>query len=364
MGNFQPVYPSKSSPTRRSGAMDFQPVLSQAEGSAPSPPVQQPAPPAQTVAPPQDVLTPQPSPRRKIIILVLVLLVLVGAVLALLWFTQKAPKAAAKVGREKISFETVNNFSRDCDLAQKEAVEYLVDEKVLTAWADDEKISISAEEQKAEELRISGVESPADCLKLEAKVNLLREKLSQNTTKFREGKFIAVNFGLYANPNPIQVTQEATGEAQRSQKLKEDKVYADTLVNSIYPDLKGKKISFEEAMEKVKNDPKVGTNSPYATSFQSGPFTAHDYIEKRSILNSEAVRQKVDGLKVGEISEPFIQQADVSFCEMEDPNCQPKYVDSRWLIIQVEKIGQGYEETGEKLIAKIRDKYDAKIFIK
>ena len=155
-------------------------VLSQTEGSATVPlagPIQAKTPPPASPTPTQTQFTP-PSPNRKIIIF-LIVLVLAAVIAGSLFYLSRRPKPAAQVGREKITIEAVASFSRDCDNAQNEAAEYLVDNIVLEKWAQDEKIAFSKEDKKAEEIRISGKEAALNCIAVQAKVNLLREKLAE-----------------------------------------------------------------------------------------------------------------------------------------------------------------------------------------
>lgn len=270
--------------------------------------------------------------------------------------------AAAKVGSEIISRSQAKNFADECNLSQKEAVGYLVDEKVLTKWSADEQISIPPEEQKFEENKIGSSASLSSCTSLKARVNLLREKLQQNTQKFREGQFVSINFGLYSNPKPYQPIPGVSNEEERVAKLKEHRAYADKLVNQIYPDLKSGRISFEQAMELVNKDPLIGESSLYKTSILSRSFSATEYIEKRSILGEEDVRKKVDSLAESQISEPFIQKSNQAACNKEDPKCIPNFVEIRWLIFKVERIGEGYSQSSEELINFIRKKYNAQIY--
>ncbi|MCH7541584.1 hypothetical protein IH981_02270, partial [Patescibacteria group bacterium] len=258
--------------------------------------------------------------------------------------------------------ETVEKLATDCSLGQKKAVELLVDERVLVSWASDEGVVISKAEQKDEELRIGGLDSVNPCTKRVAMVNLLRERLSQNIQVFREGEFIIINFSRFANPNSIQVTKG--DEKNRKQKYAAERAYADTLSKSIYSDLKTGKISFEEAIKKVNNDPKVGLKSFYETNLISGSFTALEYIEKSGLLADDSVRQKIDKLNEGEISEPFISQIDVASCWLSGEGCEPQYVDARWIIARIGNIGKGYGGSPETIIEKIRNDYKATIYIK
>jgi len=268
------------------------------------------------------------------------------------------PKIAAKVAGETISLKSVKKLASDCGISSKEAAVLLVDEKVLGLWAADESVVISKNAQIEEQIRISGKPSTNRCVSLQATVNLLREKLFQNTKKFREGKFIVVNFGRY-NPQLPGWPTGATSEAERKKLLKKERTYADNLVRSINNDLKGNKLTFEQAIEKVNGDPKVGINSWYATSAKSGPFTAVDYIEKLGLLRADEVRQKADALSPGEISEPFVQKVPTGVVEGKG-----SLVEARWIIAKVERVSKGYQGTATELLKKTREKYDAKIYLK
>ena len=353
------------------------PVLSQTDGPAVNQsagqtpphlagniPSQPPLPPQNQPLQPPPIKAPKiPNPKRRIII-ILIVLALFAAIAGYLFYLDRLPKPAAQVGQENITLEQVANFSRDCDIAQNEAVEFLVDNIVLEKWVQDEKIAFSKEDQKAEEIRISGKEAAINCIAVQAKVNLLREKLSQNTEKVREGKFIYINFGLYANPDPMMAPPGVDNEEERIAKLNEDKSAADNLIQSIYQDLKANKLTFEQAIEKVNSNPKFGVATSSAVIKPGDSFTADDYIGKRNLLGDETVRKKIDELSEGKFSEPFIQKVNISLCQILETDCPAEYVDSAWVIVKVEKIGKGYEESGEKLLLKIREKHNAKIFLK
>jgi len=163
------------------------------------------------------------------------------------------------------------------------------------------------------------------------------ESEEQRMSETREGKFISINFGHY-NPGALIPYAGITDEAEREKRLKAEREYADNLAQSIYSDLKSGSLTFEAAIEKTLSDPKVGAKSAYQTSLQSGSFSAQDYTEKKGLLHGDFVREKIDTTPVGQFSEPFVQQVDVSFCE--GPDCISEYVDTRWLIIKIEKANQ------------------------
>ena len=92
----------------------------------------------------------------------------------------QGPLVAAQVGSKTVTQDEVNNFAEKCLLSPKEAVEYLVDEKVLTSWAEDEGITISKEVQRAEEIRISGLPATNDCVSISFLIRKSVEKFLED----------------------------------------------------------------------------------------------------------------------------------------------------------------------------------------
>jgi len=267
------------------------------------------------------------------------------------------PKIAVKIGDSLISLESVNTLATHCKILnidnELEAAELLVDDNVLHMWAADEGIVISKQEQKAEELRISGNQPVIGCTSLQARVNLLREKLAQNTKKFREGQFVVVNFGRY---NPSSFYTDGSSKANQEKLRKEERAYADKLTQSIYRDIKSNKITFEQGMEKAKKDSRTGLESWYATAFQSRAFSALDYINKQDLLSSEDVRKEVDSLSVGQVSKPFVHSV-----KEDVPKSKP--VENNWIIAKVERVGEESSGSVEGLLNQIRAGYGVKIYL-
>ncbi len=275
-----------------------------------------------------------------------------------LYFDGGIPKLGlpvARVGNEAISKAQVSKFSNECNLGEKEALDFLVDNKVLDKWANDEKIIISGEQTKAETTRIGG-KDPKDCKRLAARVNLLRNALLDNLTNFRSGKYIAVNFDRYIE-TPFAKSDLSAAELTKLNK--EERQYADELVNSLNKDLADKKVSFEDAINKVNEDPRFGLNGRYATSVRSGDFSADDYAEKLGLMASPDLRNLADSLKIGEISQPFVVRFDLN---LENPEAKPKMVDIRYIILKVERAGSGYQGSGDQLLNETRSKYQVMIY--
>lgn len=294
-----------------------------------------------------------------------IVILALGLILSGIYYRQSTlfkpgEKLAAKVKNEKITLDFANQFAASCNLNQKQAVELLVDDKVLLLWAQDENVTLSSQEQEAEEIRISGKPAANDCVTIQARVNLLAEKIGQNIYKFRQGKFIVVNFGFY-NKSPYPLPQ-LQNEEERQKNLEKERAYADQLVKSVYQQIKNGELSFEQAMEKVQQDPSVGLNSVYSTAPQTGPFTAKDYNERRGLSNLETVRQKIDLLSAGQFSEPFVLQIQLGDPEIHGQEYKTP-VDSSWIVAKVDRIGKGETGNPEQLLERIKNKYQTKIYI-
>src|SRR4030043_618499 len=165
-----------------------------------------------------------------------------------------------------VNKEQIENLTANCEVDEQQAKQYLIDNKALSGWAQAENIQITAEEKRFKEMELGGSEPVSDCLKLMAKVDILRDKLSQNIVKFREGKFVIVNFRQYY---PSNFYKSDLPEEELVRLRQEERAYADSLIGSIHQDLKANKMTFEQAMEKVNSESKVGVESWYSTTTQS-----------------------------------------------------------------------------------------------
>lgn len=232
------------------------------------------------------------------------------------------------------------------------ALDVVIDEKVLSIWAQKDKVKITNKEVNDEAVRISGL-NPSDCQKKLAKVNILRNRLSENLVKFREGKMIVINFGRYNLGPPYG---QIADPIEREKLRQDEKAYADNLLNSITTDLKSKKISFDDAVKKVQGDKRVGIKSWYSSTLQSGPFTASDYIDKIGLLALPEVRKKIDALKTGNYSDPITMKISRSLTDSSAGDIEERYV-----IAKVEKIGKGFSGSKAQLLEKTRADHKTQI---
>jgi len=226
----------------------------------------------------------------------------------------------------------------DCSLSEKDAVSYLVDEKVLSLWAKDQNVATP-----------TFIKTSNTCLTLQAKVRFLRDKLFKiSKEEYKTGKTIVINFGHYLPGGLFQIQSED----ERKKNYEGEKQYAENLSKSIYNDLKENKMTFDEAVAKVKNDKKVGSDTWYSTDFQSGLFTTDDYLNYNGMLKFAEVREKIDSVEEGSFSEPFLQSVST---RMGSGPKQP----ARFIIVKVEKSNKGFSGTFEQLLKITREHYKA-----
>ena len=243
------------------------------------------------------------------------------------------------------------NDPTDPDVDDK-ALDTAVDEKVLSKWAKDNKVSVTNREISDEAVRINGL-NPSECDKKIAKVNILRDKLSQNLVKFREGKLIVINFGRYNLGPPYG---QIADPIEREKLRLDEKAYADKLLETITNSLKSGSISFDDALKAVREDERVGVTSWYSSTLQSSIFTADDYIKKSGLLVLPEVREKIDDLKIGSYSEPIILKTSTSLTDT-----SAKEVEVRYVIARVDRIGTGFSGNESQLLKKTREKYKTQI---
>lgn len=292
--------------------------------------------------------------------LVFVILAFLSIVLFLL--SQKIlfksdPNILAVVGNEKITQANLNEkiYSHDfvgspaspsnVDIqTQKQYLQELIDNKVIEIEAGKYGIAVTDQEIDKEVRNRAAKYDQQTALqqaisKKSVKAALLREKLKDKILGWKEGSYIVVNYSKNFTSNMVGVSDEqrAKEDANRPQQMKEDTDYATTLINSIYADVKSGKITFEQGMEKAKNDPRFGIEA-YKPSMilQSDVFTKTDFMNHNKIFSIEThdIEDTIDKTAPGQISQPIALKVEVpvgkDYSKTESKN-------GMWVIFKVDK---------------------------
>ena len=227
-----------------------------------------------------------------------------GLIIYGVYFSKENPnKVIATVSDKKIIQKDLNQKLYEIDTkgtpenpgkfdeqVKKEALRVLVEDYIIDLESGKLGISITDEEIQKEAKNIPDYDSLSSQQKTivskNAKLQILRTKVEGKVVSFREGKVIVARF---------------------DQEGKDNKKYAESLINGINSDLKSGKISFEAAMEKTNNDTTIGKKSfsPNVTLL-SHSFNKSFSENRNGLFKDEGFVDKAFSLKKNQVSEPFI----------------------------------------------------------
>ncbi|PIZ00194.1 hypothetical protein COY62_03880 [bacterium (Candidatus Howlettbacteria) CG_4_10_14_0_8_um_filter_40_9] len=175
--------------------------------------------------------------------------------------------------------------------------------------------------------------------------SLLQKKVEDAVAGWKEGSYILVNFSKNFGSDPGFTKEEKVKEdIGREARVAEDTSYAKNLIDSIYAEVKSGKMTFEQGMEKAKNDSKLGEPG-YAPShiLQSDSFTKDDYIKQQKIFGLDEAKDKIANLKIDQLSEPIVLKVAVS-----DEKGAEELRDGIWMIASVKESKTGESSSYEE----------------
>lgn len=221
-------------------------------------------------------------------------------------------------------------------VSQEKVLAALMDKWLFVAIAKDQGISVSEEEINQKYLSRGGGKPSSlggKYIKVAAERDVYKDKLQEALNGYYKGRFITARFDehLPIIGAPVVRGKPKPSDAQREQLIREDKAYAEKLINDISQKLKTDQITFDQAMEIQRNDPKLGVKAQ-PTSPQSGPFNTNiieSYIT--TILAQSEPQTILSSLKVGDFSEPFIGKIPLG-----DAKDAPM-AEGAWIIVQLDE---------------------------
>lgn len=170
-------------------------------------------------------------------------------------------------------------------------------------------------------------------IKYKGYFDLLQNRLTNIVSNYGSGAYVIAHFDQNMVRNTTQL--KSLSDEQYKQLLDDDRKYATDFINKTFNELKTGKITFEQAMQIQIDDPKIGKKA-LNTAPQSSKFGSMSELGpgmKTSNFDSDPqFRQKIDNLKPGEFSEPFMMQV------MLGANENSPKADGIWIIAKIDSI--------------------------
>lgn len=216
-------------------------------------------------------------------------------------------KIFAEAAGHKIYEEEIHDLLGDNEnnISDHDAAEVLANKYFLETLANEEGITITDEELVDVYGKSINKQKENDKYTYQYQVNQLYfDKLQANKDGIYKGKMLIANFSRHVEFHPV-LPEDRTGDPKlgNPKAIAEDKKYAEDLINRLYNDIKSGKITFDKTIKIEHNDPLLGTKA-YKTLPHSGSFDTT--YATNPVINVESIRQKINEIKPGEITEPFV----------------------------------------------------------
>lgn len=210
------------------------------------------------------------------------------------------------------------------DVSEKQAATALADKYLSEAMAEEEDLTITKQDIiKAYGEDILDEKKTNNFTRQNAINQLYFQRLEANNRGVYKGKVLVSHFGRYvAYESPLLAEDKAMDPNIGNPKaIEADKTVALKKIEQWRKDIKDKKITFDQAIEQQKKDSVVGEKA-YPVSRHSGSFDTA--TNPARLITTQSIREKIDAMKVGELSEPMV--ARVSSSSTDDNTSETYFV--------------------------------------
>lgn len=239
------------------------------------------------------------------------------------------------------------------DLIEYEILEKKAEELGITVA--DEKIESYAKETVVNYENL--ISSQKEIVKKNAKLALLRNLVKDKILTWSEGKLLICSFYLHYYGPPSDKT-----EAEREALIPKDKEYAKNKAQELYDAVSSGKMTFDQAMNVIKNDSVVGNVAwkPYTMTFTS-EFTKEDSIEQAFPNNAPEFWKQVAEAEEGTLSEPILVK--IKLNEDTSVGKDGELVDGAYLLVDKKDGNRGEAYSYDEWLKAQKDKYKVKTYL-
>ena len=199
----------------------------------------------------------------------------------------------------------------DKSISDHDAATVLADKYLTEAMAKQYHVTVSKSDINASLDQISNPALPQDSktqpshYARQAAINQVYfTRLAANNAGIYKGKLLVANFSRDV-PYQSSILSEKKAlnpNLGNPAAIAADKKYALDFITSLYNQIKTKKITFDQAIQKEHSDPTVGEKA-YPTQSHSGSFDGP--LNQYGLLSAKSIRSKLKTMKLHQISAPF-----------------------------------------------------------
>ncbi len=243
-------------------------------------------------------------------------------------------KIYGQVGSYVATQNEVDSLTKSYNLINRDkAIDTLLELNLYRQSASSLGIKVSSADIQKELQKRTGKADPYGRVYLLAAIesDMLKNQLTVRISGNTQGRMVVINFNQHLPYADFNVLQPGEVESKHSQYIAADRVTADALKDLIYGKLKSKSVTFDQAMQMERDDPKIGVKS-LPTSVHSDSFNTADTANGLGeMVNVPQLAKLIQETKTGTFSEPQVLQVSTG------PSDTAPKADGLWVIINVDQ---------------------------
>lgn len=306
---------------------------------------------------------------------IVVLSLITLSVVLVLKMNQKEAGLIATVGETKIYEADLNESiyglgfvgsltspQETSNEVKQQLLDEIVEREILEKKAQELGISVAEErvEAYAKEININYndlTSSQKDIVKKNAKLILLRSAVKEKVLTWSQGKVLFYRFYLHYYDAPSDKS-----EAERKTLAVSDKEYAKNKIDELYGLISSGQVTFEQAMETVKNDKTLGNPAwqPYTMIFAT-EFSKEDSFDQLFPNNAPNFWKQVADVEKSTVSVPLT--VEIKLNEDTIMGKEKDIVEGMYMLVKKEDGNKGEASSYEEWLQKEKDKLGVKTYL-
>lgn len=215
-------------------------------------------------------------------------------------------KVYAQVAGHKIYKEDVQALiGTNQGISEHDAAKVLADKYLAEALAKEQGIKVNGNDVQMQYGKLADKYKKSNEYLYQYQVNQVYfSKLKAHNRGVYKGKFLITNFSRYIKfEQSLPEDDGGSSKYGNPNAIAKDRKYAKDLIDRLYNDITSGKITFDQAI-KIENDDPVLGKKAYSSLPHSGSFDTSK--ELNGTLWAASIRQRVNNLKAGETTKPFV----------------------------------------------------------
>lgn len=292
--------------------------------------------------------------RRAVGLVLIIVVIAVAGVLLERKTLHVGQKVYAQAAGHKIYKQDVQAIiGNEKGISDHQAATVLADKYLTEAMAKEYGVTVTDSDIQAaygKEMLSQKQTKPYDYQR--AVNNLYSQRIGlYNQAGTYKGKYLIANFSRYVSyPSPLRREQQAEDPSLGNPKLiAQDRKYAGEFITKLYKQIVSHKITFDQAINEERNDPRVGTKA-YPTQPHSGDFdTSAGY---GLVVAADVTRDKLRTIKQGTMTKPFLAGESTSVA------AGPYY-----LVIRMDEAKAAPNMPYKQLLSQAKHKFGYKVYV-